>query len=137
MLDLEPEAGMKLVGHPLPVAMGGVAFVAQQAQRPARSRRQAFRKRSQLIEFVLRLRRLQMALENAQHLVSTTAARGEPSLFRRAELLQMQIAYAALIEAGGKLAFREPRPPRCGDRPHIDQEPDPGLRQRIEKGARG
>ncbi len=93
--------------------------------------------RGQLIEFMLRLRGFQMALENAQHLVSMTAARCEPPLFRSAELLQMHIADAALIKSGGELAFREPRPPRCRHRTHVDQEPDPRLRQRIEKGAGG
>jgi len=111
MLDLEAEAGMKFVGQPLPVAMGRVALVAQEAQRPACSRDEGFRKRGQLIEFVLRLRGFQMALKNAQHLVSMTAARCEPPLFRSAELLQMHIADAALIKSGGELAFREPRPP--------------------------
>ena len=125
---------MKFGRQPLPVAMGGVAFIAQEAQRPARSRHQAFCKRGQLIEFVLRLRRLQVALENAQHFASMAAARGEPSL---AELLQMHIADAVLIKSGGELAFRKPRPPRRRDRAHVDQEPDPGPRQRIEKGARG
>ena len=137
MLDLKPEAGMKFGRQPLPVAMGGVALVAQEAQRPPRSRDRGFRKRSQLIEFMLGLRGFQMALENAQHLVSMTAARCEPPLFRSAELLQMHIADAALIKSGGELAFREPRPPRCRHRAHVHQEPDPGLGQRVEKGARG
>jgi len=37
VLDLESEAGVKFVGEPLPVAIGGVAFVAEQAERPTRS----------------------------------------------------------------------------------------------------
>ena len=137
MLDPESETGVELIGEALPVAMGGIAFVAQEAQWPTRSRDRGFRKRSQLFEFVLRLRRFQMAFENAEHLVSMTAARGEPPLFRSAELLQMHIADAALIESGGKLAFRKPRPPRRRHRAHVDQEPDPRLCQRAEKGVRG
>ena len=137
MLDLEPEAGVKLPGQPLPVAMGGVAFVAQEAQRSLRSRYRGFRERRQLIEFVLRLRCLQMALENAQHLISVTAARCESPLFRRAELLQVQIADAALIKARGKLAFRKSRPPRCCHGAHIDEEPDARLCQRAKEGVRG
>src|SRR5215831_7913568 len=78
-----------------------------------------------------------MALENAQHPVRMPAARRKPSLFRRAELLQMQIADAVLIEPGGELAFRKPRPARCRDGTYIDQEPDLCLRQRIEKCGRG
>ena len=85
---------------------------------------------------MLGLRGFQMALENAQHLVGMTAARCEPSLFRSAELLQMHIADAALIKSRGELAFREPRPPRCRNRAHVDQETDPRLRQRVEKDAR-
>jgi hypothetical protein len=128
---------MKLISEPLPVAMGGVAFVAQEAQRPARPCDQGLRKRGQLIEFVLRFRRFQMAFEDAQHLVSMATTRREPPLFRSAELLQMHIADAVLIESGGKLAFRKPRTPRRRHRTHVDQESDPRLRQRIEEGARG
>jgi hypothetical protein len=136
MLDLEPEAGVKLLGQPLPMAMGRVAFVAQEAQRSARSCDRGFRQRRQLVEFVLRLRGLQVALENAQHLVGMTAARCEPALFGRAEPLQVQIADAALIESRGKLAFRKPRPPRCRHGAHIDQEPDARLCQRVKKRVR-
>jgi hypothetical protein len=78
-----------------------------------------------------------VALENAQHLVSVTAARREPPLFRSAELLQMHIADAVLIKSGSKLAFRKSRPPRCRHGAHIDQESDSRLRQRVEKGVRG
>ena len=35
MLDLDAEAGVEFVGQPLPVAMGGVALIAEQAQRAA------------------------------------------------------------------------------------------------------
>src|SRR5258708_7394543 len=78
MLDLKPEAGMKFGRQPLPVAMGGVALVAQEAQRPPRSRDRGFRKRSQLIEFMLGLRGFQMALENAQPLVGMTPQPCDP-----------------------------------------------------------
>ena len=137
MLDLQPKSGVELIGETLPVAIGRVAFVAQQTQRPTRSRQRGLGERGQLIKFVLRLRRLQVALENAQHLVSMTAARCQAPLFRGAELLQMHVADAALIEPSRELAFRKSRPPRCRNRPHINQEPCTSLRQRIEKGVCG
>jgi len=137
MLNLDSEAGVKLVGEPLTMAMGRVALVAEQAKRPAGSRQRRFGKRGQLIKFVLRVRRREMALENAQHLIGVTAARCQPPFFRGAQLLQMHIADAVLIEPGGELAFRKPGPPRRRDSSHVDQETGPSLRQRIEERARG
>src|SRR5262249_21507518 len=78
-----------------------------------------------------------MALVDAQHLAGAAAPRGEPSLFRGAELLQVHIADAVLVKAGGELAFRKSRPPRRRDGAHIDQESDLRLLQRVEKGGRG
>ena len=103
MLDLDAEAGVKLGRRPVPVAMGGVAPIAEQAERPARSRERGFRERGQFIELALRLWRREMALENAPHRVRMPAARHEPPLLRHAELLQMHIADAVLIEPGGKV----------------------------------
>src|ERR1700683_4955423 len=60
--------------------MGGSALVAEQAQRPARSRERGFGQRSELVERVLRVGRREMALENAQHLVRLSAGRREPPL---------------------------------------------------------
>src|SRR5262245_39232253 len=120
---------MKLVGYPLPMAMGRVALVAKQAQRPARSRDGGFCQCGQLMEFVLRLRCLQVMLENPQHLVGMTAARRKSPFFRGAKLLQMHVTDAVLIESGGELTFGEPRPSRGRDGADIDHEPDPRLRQ--------
>ena len=128
---------MKLLGYPLAMAMGRVALVAEQAQRPVRSREGGFCQCGQLIEFVLRLRHLQVTLENPQHLVSMTAASRQSPFFRGAKLLQMHVADAALVESSGELAFRESGPSRGRDGPDIDHERDPRLRQRIEKGACG
>ena len=133
MLDLEAKAGVKLVSEPLAVAMGGIALVAQQAERPARSRAGSFGERCQFIKLVLRLRRREMALEDAQHPICISAARCEPAFFRGTELLQMHIGDALFVEPGSKLAFREPRPARRRDGAHIDQEPDLRLRQGIEE----
>src|SRR5215475_6379222 len=85
VLDLEAEAGVKRVGEPLAVAMGGIALVAQQAERPARSCERSFGEHCQFIELVLRLGRREMALEDAQHCICVSAARSEPPFFRSAE----------------------------------------------------
>ena len=128
---------MKFVGYPLAMAMGRVALVAEQAQRPVRSRDGGFCQCGQLIEFMLRLRRLQVTLENPQHLGSMTAASRQSPFFRGAKLLQMYVADALLIESGSELPFRESRPSRRRDGADIDHEPDPRLRQRVEKRASG
>ena len=137
MLDLEPEADMKFVGYPLAMAMGRVALVAEQAQRPVRSRDGGFCQCGQLIEFMLRLRRLQVTLENPQHLGGMTAASRQSPFFRGAKLLQMYVADAPLIESGSELPFRESRPSRRRDGADIDHESDPRLRERLKKGACG
>ena len=60
ILDLHAEPRVQLRGEPLAVAVGGVALVAQQAERAA-----GFGERGQFLELVLRLRRLEMALVDA------------------------------------------------------------------------
>ena len=121
VLDLEAEADVKRVGEPLAVAMGRVALVAQQAERPARSCERSFGERCEFIELVLRLGRREMALEDAQHCIRVSTARGEPAFFRSAELLQMHIADTVLIEPSRELAFRKPRPARRRHSADIDQ----------------
>src|SRR5260221_624355 len=106
-------------------------------RRRARWRERGFGERCQFIKLALRLRRREMVLENAQHRVRMSAARRKPPLFRGAELLQMHIADAMLIEPGGKLTLRKPRPPRCRDGTYIDQEPDLRPRERVEKRGAG
>ena len=60
------------------MTMGGVALVAEQALRLARSRKRGLGERCQFIELVLRLGIGEMALEDAQHLVGMSAAHREP-----------------------------------------------------------
>jgi hypothetical protein len=48
----------------------------------------------------------------------------------------MDVADAALVEAGGELVLGETRPPRRGDGTHIDQQLDAGILQFIEHGFR-
>ena len=50
------------------------------------------------------------------------AARGLPAFLRRAQCLQVDIADAALIEAGGKLVLGKAATARRGDRAHVHQE---------------
>ena len=53
---------------------------------------------------------------DAPERVELAGARGLAAVIRRAELLQMQIGNAVLVEDGGKLALGEPGGPRCRDR---------------------
>src|SRR5947209_11779413 len=63
-----------------------------------------------------------------------TGVRGVAPFLRRAELLQMQVADAGFIEAGGELAFGESRAARGRDRARIHHEADLGALELADDG---
>src|SRR5947209_5889622 len=75
----------------------------------------------------MRLRRLEVALVDLEHLVQMPGVRGVAPFLRRAELLQMQIGDAGFIEARRELAFGKPWAPRGRDRARVDHEADLGA----------
>src|SRR5512139_1537696 len=75
-LDLQPLAHE--LGDAPAVAMGGVALVAQETDAATGTRQ-----RHELVEFLLRRRRLQMLFVDAEQVVELAGARGEPALLRR------------------------------------------------------
>src|ERR1700722_9954232 len=77
-----------------------------------------------------------MPLVDAQHLRGVAAARGESAFLRRAELLQMHVGHAVLVEPGGELALGEARATRGGDGTHVDERRDARVGQRIEESLR-
>jgi hypothetical protein len=116
----------------LTVAVIGIAFITQEAETAAGAEQLR-----EFIEFFALLRGREMSLVDAEKRIRLSGARGEPSFLRRAELLQVQVAYAGLVEGGGKLALGETGAARGRDRAHVDDEIDLRLRERIHHGAHG
>jgi hypothetical protein len=85
------------LGKPPPMATKKVPLVAQEADRLPRAC-----DRSKLVEFRLRAGRLQMRLVDAKEVVEPAIARGLSAFARRAELAQMQIGDALLVERPGR-----------------------------------
>src|SRR3954463_15128740 len=65
-----------------------------------------------------------MPLVELEQLGEIARARGVAAFLGRAELLQVQIADAGLVEARGKLALGEPRPARGRDCTRVDHQLD-------------
>src|SRR5262249_27894661 len=91
----------------------------------------------ELVHLLARIGRLEMFLEDAEELVAVAGARGEAALLGRPERAQMDVADAALVEAGGKLALGEAGTARGRDGAHVDDEVDLGVAQLIEHCAGG
>src|SRR3954467_5061282 len=70
----------------------------------------------------MRFRRLEMTFVDLEHLVELPRVRGIAPFFRRAELLQMQIADAGFIEPRGELALGKAGEERGRDRAAVDRE---------------
>ena len=100
ILHLHAVAVLDDLGDPLPVAMGMVALIAEDAHRT-----RLVHQRRQLVEFLLRLRRLQMRRIDLVQQTELAAARRLPAALRRPEAFQMQVGNAALIEAGEDVRF--------------------------------
>src|SRR5436309_4987432 len=116
---------------PLPVALGMVALITEDAHRP-----RLVHQRRQLVELLLRLRRLQMRRIDLVQQAELPAARRLTAALRRPEALQMQIGDTTLVEAGSELILRKARPPRGRHCAHVDQQLDAGGFQLIEYGLR-
>src|SRR5436309_3853635 len=112
---------------PLPVALGMVALITEDAHRP-----RLVHQRRQLVELLLRLRRLQMRRIDLVQQAELAAARRLTAALRCPEALEMQIGNAALIETGRELILRKSRPPRGCNRANVDQKLDAGALQFIE-----
>ena len=67
--------------------------------------------------------------------IDLPAARRVAALRRRAELLQMQIADAVLVERGGKLPLGEARLARRRHRARVDQQIDLGALEFVDHRA--
>src|SRR3954468_1829122 len=78
-----------------------------------------------------------MPLVDVEQFREIAGARGISAFLRRAELLQMQIADADLVEIGGKLPFREAGPARGCNRTCVDDKPNAGAGQLADHGRRG
>src|ERR1051326_5026495 len=63
-------------------------------------------------------------------------ARRVAALFRRAELLQVEVADAGLVQPGRELALGETGPPRGCHRAGIDEEADAGKFELGDNGLR-
>src|SRR3954463_10990066 len=127
ILHLHAVAVLDDLRDPLPVAMGVVALIAENAHRT-----RLLHQRRQLVELLLGLRRLQMRRIDLVQQTEFAAARGLATTLRCSEALQMQIGNAALIEAGCELILGEPRPPRGRDRAHVNQQLDASVFQFVE-----
>src|SRR6185295_562495 len=127
ILHLHAIALLDELRDPLPVAMGVVALITENAHRTG-----LVHQRRQLVELLLGLRRLQMRRIDLVQQTELAAARRLATALRRSEALQMQIGNAAFVEAGRKLILGKARPPRGCDRAHIHQQLDAGALQFIE-----
>src|SRR4051794_23761299 len=116
---------------PLPVAMGMVTLITENAHRT-----RLLHQRRQLVELLLGLRRLQMRRIDLVQQTELAAARGLAAALRRPEALEVKIGNAALVEAGCELILRKARPPRGCDRAHVNQQLDAGIFQFVEHGLR-
>src|SRR6185369_586982 len=127
ILDLHAVALLDELRDPLPVAMGVVALITENAHRTG-----LVHQRRQLVELLLGLRRLQMRRIDLVQQTELAAARRLATALRRSEALEVQIGNTALVEAGCELILGEPRPPRRRDRAHVDQQLDAGVFQFVE-----
>ena len=67
--------------------------------------------------------------------VEIARARGVAAFLRGAELLQMQIADAGLVETGGQLPLGEAGAARGRDRARVDDEADAGALEFVDDGG--
>src|SRR3954466_3053275 len=109
------------------MAMGMVALVTENAHRT-----RFVHQRRQLVELLLRLRRLQMRRVDPVQQTEFAAARGLAAALRRPEPLEVQIGNAALIKAGCQLILGKARPPRGRDRARLTQQLDASVFQFVE-----
>src|SRR5512139_2006641 len=98
VLNLHAPALLHIGDDARAVAGLGIAAVAEQRDALAR-----LDQRCQLGELGLRLGTLDVLVEDLPERVGIAGARGGAALCRRAELLQMQIADAGLVERRGEL----------------------------------
>src|SRR4051795_7223926 len=77
-----------------------------------------------------------MPLVDIEQLRKIARPCGIAAFLRRAELLQMQISHAGLVEIGGKLALGEAGPSWCRNRTRVDHEADACLHQLADHGVR-
>src|SRR4029453_8049904 len=121
ILHLHAVARLDDLRDPLPVAMGMVALITENAHRT-----RLLYQRRKLVELLLRLRRLQMRRIDLVQQAELAAARRLTAALRRSEALEVQIGNAALIEAGRKLILGKAGPPRGCDRADVNQQLAPG-----------
>jgi len=76
------------------------------------------------------LRGFHMRVEDWHHALGMTGPDSVAAGFRGAETLQMDVADAHLVQAGGKLALREAGFPGRRHGSHVDQQTDIGVFQR-------
>ena len=76
----------------------------------------------------------EMPLVDVEQLGEIARARRVAAFLGRAELLQMQIADAGLVEARGKLALGKSRPARGRNRARVDHETDARASQLADHG---
>src|SRR5881392_378432 len=98
VFHLHPIALFDDLRNPLPVAMPVVALVAEKTDRTGLPDQ-----RRQLVQFFSGLRCLQVLGVDLVQRVELAAARGLAALLWRAQLAQMQIRNASLVEPGGEL----------------------------------
>src|SRR6185312_14159817 len=103
VLDLQRQTRF----HPL-YDLAAVACLRVAAIAEKRDALAGLDQRDKLAEFGLRLMFLNVRVVDAHQRVPVAHARGLTSLGRRAELLQMHVTDAGLVEAGRKLALGEP-----------------------------
>src|SRR6187549_2288229 len=106
ILHLHAIAILDDLRDPLPVAMGVVALITENAYRT-----RLVDQRRQLVELLPGLRCLQVGRIDLVQQAELTAARRLAAALRRAEALQMQIGNAALFDTCRELVLGKARPP--------------------------
>ena len=92
--------------------------------------------RDQLGKLALRLRGLDVPVVDLPRRVVVALVRRLAAFGRRAELLQMDVGDAGLVERSGELPLGKSGAARGGDCAGVDQKIDPGASELVEHGLR-
>ena len=74
-----------------------------------------------------------MPEKDGPHLVVPARAGRRPARGRRAQAAQVEVVDPGAPQVGGERGLGEPRTARAGHRPHVDQQFDAGVGDRLEE----